>query len=314
MKTFLLVSLIFSTAIAKDIPPPNAADQHLLVGKLTSVRPGPVGQSMPPMYTYTLTFEVVEILRGRLNVGDTLDFQYAERTNNPTVFENSAPYVLSARKVRDRMELLNLRLAADTDLTVFRAQAATPPGWQTIAGKLYSPWANLPDAKWPSEVEGPHCEATGRPARPLPEGVTFTIKAMPPEEEIQWTNPDGDGDYQLILENTTDAPVVLEALPARNREPLWDESVIVQIQHRAYPAPGATGNWADTEPTVLPPGESISGVIRAISVNGPQWPRGGNRVIINFILGDHMLSESFYYMSSHHDDMRKTEDPEIERP
>lgn len=309
MKTILLLSLVLALATAEEIPPPNATDQHQLIGALKSVRTGPVGQSMPPLYTYTLTFEVVEVLRGDLEVGDTLDFQYAERTNTPTVFETDTPYVLSARKVRDRMELLNLRSTANTDLDAFRALAVIPPGWQNIDGKPVSPWANLQGAKWPSEVDGPHCDITGRPASALPDGVTFTVEALPPEQELQWTNPDGDGDYRVTLKNTTDAPVTIEALPARDGEALWVESVILQIQHRAYPAPGATGNWTDTEPAVLAPGESISGVIRAISVKGPQWPRGGNRVVINFILGDQMRSESFYYMSNHHDELRKSARP-----
>ena len=312
---FTLYDLILYTLSAAEnapdnvpvnLPPPSATPQHVLVGTLSEVRTGPVGQSMPPLYTYTLTFQVDDVLRGDLPVGEKVSFQYSERTPNPTVFQNQQPYVLSARRIGERLELQNLRLAEDAPLDLFRSQAQIPAGWQMHEGKLYSPWAGLPDAAWPHPVADnlPTCAATGRPAYALPPGVTFEVKPVPPETEIEWTNPDGDGDYEITLTNTTEQPVTLQALPARDGTPLWAEAVILQIQHRAYPAPGATGNWADTEATHLPPGESISGILRPISVEGPQWPRGGSRVILTFLLAERMHTESFYYMSRHHDDLR----------
>ena len=60
------------------------------------------------------------------------------------------------------------------------------------------------------------------------------------------------------------------------------------------------------QPTTLGPGESVSTVVNVLALEGPDWPRGGSRVDFNFWLGEVSCGPfSLYYMSSHHDVLRK---------
>ena len=59
-----------------------------------------------------------------------------------------------------------------------------------------------------------------------------------------------------------------------------------------------------TEATVLKPGESISTVVNALALKGPEWPRGGYRIAFQICLGEQSNVQSFYYMSRHHDPIR----------
>ena len=50
--------------------------------------------------------------------------------------------------------------------------------------------------------------------------------------------------------------------------------------------------------------ESVSTVVNALQLSGPEWPRGGYRIEFQFCLGEKSQTKSFYYMSSHHDKVR----------
>ena len=134
----------------------------------------------------------------------------------------------------------------------------------------------------------------------------------------EWTNPDGDGEYRLTLTNTGEqGDVAVPALLSVGGEPCWGASLLVEHDRRCHPllppghAPGATTPPAAlagtaVQPTTLGPGESVSTVVNVLALEGPDWPRGGSRVDFNFWLGEVSCGPfSLYYMSSHHDVLRK---------
>jgi hypothetical protein len=69
--------------------------------------------------------------------------------------------------------------------------------------------------------------------------------------------------------------------------------------------PGAKGVGKEPQPTVLKPGESVSGVVNALKLQGPEWPKGGYRIEFQFCLGEKSVTKSFYYTSKHHDPLRE---------
>jgi hypothetical protein len=85
---------------------------------------------------------------------------------------------------------------------------------------------------------------------------------------------------------------------------LWDESVVIVCQGKAYPAPGAAGLPEKAKPVELKAGESISGTVNELRLEGPEWPRGGYRIEFLFCLGEKASNQSFYYYSKHHDAIR----------
>ena len=122
--------------------------------------------------------------------------------------------------------------------------------------------------------------------------------------------------YRLTLTNTTAAEAVVPALlqVAGEETPRWAASALVECGRRCYPLPvssplaavGADIAGIEVAPTVLGPGESTSVVVNVLALEGPQWPRGGSRLEFNFWLGDLNCGPfSLYYMSSHHDTLRK---------
>lgn len=163
------------------------------------------------------------------------------------------------------------------------------PGWRRNEENVWvSPWGDR------------------RVPRALSNGVEFSVAPVPPEREIEWTNPDGDGWFRISVKNTGDAAVDVAALPSRMGDILWQEAILLHIQGKTYILPGSGSGLEQSEPFRLEAGAEVSGTIHAIAVEGPEWPRGGSRVALNFILGNQVRSHSFYYMSRHHDNMRKS--------
>ena len=149
------------------------------------------------------------------------------------------------------------------------------------------------------------CAKTKRPALLAGEAVQFTVEHVQPAKKIKWTNPDGDGAYRLTVKNASDAEIEVPALLARDGEPLWSESVAILCQGKVYPVPGATGDTKGTGFVKLEPGASVSGVVNALALVGPKWPRGGYRIEFLFCLGEKSQTKSFYYLSKHHDKVRE---------
>ena len=121
---------------------------------------------------------------------------------------------------------------------------------------------------------------------------------------MKWTNPDGDGEYRLTVANAGDEPVVIPALRKLGGKVLWNESVVILCQGATYPAPEAKGLSVVTSPVTLKPGQKLSGIINPLALEGPEWPKGGYRISFQICLGERSSTQSFYYMSRHHDGIR----------
>ena len=53
---------------------------YLFIGTLTGSVAGPVARSEPPIYSFTLTFQVSDVLRGDLEAGTSATLQFREHT------------------------------------------------------------------------------------------------------------------------------------------------------------------------------------------------------------------------------------------
>jgi len=130
------------------------------------------------------------------------------------------------------------------------------------------------------------------------------VEKVPPEKEIKWTNPDGDGEYKITVSNPTGQPVTVPALRRVGEKILWNESLVVLCQSKTYPAPGAKGLSFETLPVSLQPGQKVSGIVNPLALEGPSWPKGGYRISFQICLGERSSTQSFYYLSRHHDAIR----------
>ncbi len=187
------------------------------------------------------------------------------------------------------------------------AACRVPLGWSIGAEGLVSPWSTLEQPSWPAEAraEGPWaCIKTGRPVLLAGEQVKMTVEPVPPVKEVEFSNPDGDGEFKITLTNTGKEAATIPALLKQGDEILWRESLVIVCQGKGYAVPGAAGVKAETEPVQLAAGESLSTTVNVLGLDGPEWPRGGYRIEFQFCLGEVGESYSLYYMSRHHDPLR----------
>ncbi|NQU20203.1 MAG: hypothetical protein HQ567_02900 [Candidatus Nealsonbacteria bacterium] len=279
----------------------------VFTGKLNGVDAGPVGQSFPPMYTHTLHFTVEKVLRGTLKPGAKVDCSHVARQHNRPAFPVGKVCLVAAGKARGGTRAEIVVEATAEKLAEVTLACSMPMGWKLDAGKPVSPWAAL-DAKGWSGAGGSgsqiFCSKTGRPALMAGGDVTFKVEKVPPEKDIKWTNPDGDGEYKITVTNATDKPIAVPALLSDGDKILWQESLAILCQGKAYVCPGSQGVSQQVQPTKLQPGQSVSTVVNALRLKGPEWPRGGYRIEFRFCLGEKSRTMSFYYMSRHHDKIR----------
>jgi hypothetical protein len=125
------------------------------------------------------------------------------------------------------------------------------------------------------------------------------------KKNIKFTNPDGDGEYRITVKNVTGNVVTVPALLSDGAKPLWNESLVILCQGKAYPMPNARGVQRAPKATVLQPREAVSTVVNVFQLQGPEWPRGGYRIEFQFALGEKSATQSFYYLSRHHDLLRE---------
>lgn len=279
----------------------------VFVGTLTRVQAGPVGLSHPPMRTHRLFFQVTEVLRGEVKPGEPLTCSHVVRGDAPQ-FPQGKKCVVSVSPSRRQMRVQAVMVATPAVLAEAKAACSVPLGWSVQGGKLVSPWAGLGKKAWPAEVKsaGPMvCSKTGRPALLVGPGVKFTVAPVPPKEKIKWTNPDGDGEYEVTVENTTGKSVTVPALLTDGKETLWNESLVILCQGKTYTAPLSVGVKGKVQPVKLKGGQKVSGKVNALMLTGPEWPRGGYRIEFTFCLGEKASVQSFYYLSRHHDKLRE---------
>lgn len=282
--------------------------QILFSGKLSKAQAGPVANSMPPIYSYRLTFDVKQMYRGDLGKDKGLTLHYSARQRKPPALPTGKTYLVAAETKRGRTVAIRLAPATDKLLAMATQAAALPLGWKAQEDKVISPWAGLGKAAWKTTFKAgnaPVCATTARPALLAGGSITFAVKPVPPPTAIKWTNPDGDGEYNITITNPTKKPIRIPALLSNAKgDVLWDESLVIQCQRKAYPAPRAEGVSGKVTATVLKPGESLSHVINVLLLKGPQWPQGGYRIEFQFCLGERSKTQSLYFMTRHHGKLR----------
>lgn len=280
----------------------------VFVGKLERADAGPVAQSFPPIYSHTLHFTVEKVLRGKLEVGAAATCSHSARQVQAPTFPVGQSCLVAAGSAQGRLVAVLVEKATKERLAEVETACALPLGWKLVGGKPVSPWAALGAKAWPRGA-GPQsdvaCSVTGRPALLCGNRIALEVEHVPPAKEIQWTNPDGDGEYKITVRNTTDGPVEVPALLSSGDTVLWAASLVILCQGRAYPCPGFQPDADATGPTKLGPGQSVSTVVNVLRLEGPEWPRGGYRIAFQFCLGELGQTKSFYYMSRHHDAVRK---------
>jgi hypothetical protein len=280
----------------------------VFTAQLVRAAGGPVGLSEPPLYSTTLQLKVIKVLRGSLKKGDDITAVHSVRQKDKPVFPEGREVVVAMNTSRGQKTAQAVVELTAEEMVQAELACAVPPGWTVQQGRLLSPWAKLGAKAWPAEAKGKGplvCAETGRPCLLVGEGVELTAEPLPPKVALKYGNPDGDGEYQITLKNTTDKPVTIPALLSDGTSILWNESMVILCQNKVYSIPGAKGVAKPAQPTVLKPGESISGVVNALKLQGPEWPKGGYRIDFQFCLGEKSVTKSFYYLSKHHDPLRE---------
>lgn len=282
--------------------------QLVFTAELKKAKAGPVAKSYPPIYSHKLILLVKEVLRGELKAGQEITGHHSARQLKRPTFPVGELCIVAAQKSRGSLRVQLIRKAEPDVLKTARLATSLPMGWSIRDGKLLSPWAKLGAKAWP-KIAAPAkgqtvCSVTGRPALLAGEGVKLKVEQVPPPIRIKWTNPDGDGKYRITVANTTGKPLAVPALLSDGTKILWNESLVVICQGKARPAPGAKGVSAAPKPAVLKAGEEVSTTVNAFLLKNIRWPRGGYRIEFQFCLGELSSTQSFYYMSRHHDKIR----------
>jgi hypothetical protein len=286
-----------------------ASYEFVFVGKLNQVTAGPIGPSFPPVYRHTLKFTVGKVLRGNLKAGEIVTFANIARQANAPIFPEGKTCLVAAETTHAGRTIRRIEEADDAKIAAATAECRLPLGWTMADGKAVSPWADLGADAWPKSAGNlgaeTKCSVTGRTALLCGDGVQFTVGPVASKKPIQYTNPDGDGEYRLTVTNMTDKPLQVPALLSDGKDILWDNSVVIRCQDKTYTLPGYRKGLSKVEPVTLQPHQSVSGVVNALSIEGPQWPQGGYRIGFQFCLGEKSVSHEFYYMTKHHGKIRE---------
>jgi len=314
--SLILLTMGLATASAEDPAGEPAADvlaiygsqDAVFTGTLDAIQRGPVAKSLPPIYSTRLMVTVDKVFRGDVKEGAQITLAHRARQMKEPQFPEGKKVLVGVKRDRRHLMVNAIEVASDAVVARARESLNIPLGWQIGKKGLESPWAELGPDFWPAaalKTDAKHkCALTGRPALLVGNDVTFAVEKVPPAKEIKWTNPDGDGAYKITVSNPGDKPVLIPALLSADGKILWKSSVLIRCQDKNYPLPGITAVPANATPTTLKPGESVSHEVHALALNGPEWPKGGYRIEFQFCLGEKSSTQSFYYMSRHHDGIR----------
>ena len=283
---------------------------YVFTAKLQTVIAGPVALSRPPIYSHRLEFVVESVIRGPVKKGDKLTCSHSARQMQKPTFPQGKTCLVSATLSRGRVIAKVVEEATVKIVAQAKLACSIPIGWSVKDGNLISPWAALQGNNGWAENEkltsDLRCSKTNRPVLSCGNSVAFTVAKVPPAKEIKWTNPDGDGQYKIIVTNTTKQTVEVPALLTGDdgKTILWDQSIVILCQGKTYTIAGAKPIKGKAQAYKLAPGKSVSSVVNALKLQGPKWPRGGYRIAFQFALGEYSSTQSFYYMSRHHDKIR----------
>jgi len=281
--------------------------QAVFTAKLLDVRWGPVAHSMPPIYSMTLTLEIGQVFRGPFEPKAKVSLNYSARQMQRPNLPLNETFIVTTKGAAQTIS--SIELSTPELVKTARLATALPLGWSMKEDKATSPWAALGKKAWPAGAKVGEakltCSATGRPALFAGAGITLSVAPVPPAKKIKWTNPDGDGQFTLTVTNTTQEKKTVPALLTDGKGILWNECLAVICQGKTQPLPAAKGIASPPTPAVLEPGQSVSTVVNALTLKGLRWPRGGYRINFQLCLGELSATQSMYYMSRHHDKLRK---------
>ncbi|MCS7305501.1 MAG: hypothetical protein NZ602_10400 [Thermoguttaceae bacterium] len=284
----------------------------VFLGQIKQVESGPSGQSAIPVASVTLKVQVLEVFRGDLRVHEEVECRHAFRQwpNKPQPeYSLEKPSLIAAERnsVDGRLTILRIELANPDTIAEARAVCALPFGWRIENGQMISPWAELGPKAWQGDALGAKivCAKSGRPALLAGPKIRLEVEPLPPAKKLEGFNPDGDGQFRITVSNPTKESVTVPALLAKGDKILWGNSLVVLCQGKAFVCPDFQPEVGPVQPVVLPPGESVSGVINVLKIPGIQWPKGADSVVFQFCLGEKSIRRSFYYHSRHHDPIRQ---------
>ncbi len=290
-----------------EVPANLTEAEYVFAGKLEKVTAGPTAKSLPPIYHHTLEFTVEKVFRGPLKEGEKVVCNHSARQMARPEFPEGKVCLVTGQNARGFLAQ-TVELFDAAKVNQIKLACMVPMGWKVEDGKAMSPWAEMGAKAWSAEMDGASgaitCAKTNRPVLMAGEGVKFDVAHVPPVKDIQWTNPDGDGEYKITVTNATDKPIAVPALLSADGKILWSESLVILCQGRNFACPGCKGVSGKVEATKLEPGQSVSTTVNALALKGPEWPKGGYRIEFRFCLGEKSKTQSFYYMSHHHDKLR----------
>jgi hypothetical protein len=183
---------------------------------------------------------------------------------------------------------------------------ALPIGWTIDNGEPISPWAVLGDKAWPKDAkksEGPVCSKTGRPASRVPAEATYTVEQVLPPARQEFKNPYGNGEFKVSVGNPTEKELEIPALLTDGKKILWADSVLAFYGDQPKILPGA-GKATSLEPVRLKPGETVSGIVDVLPLDGISYP-GGARIYFDFVLGDRVANNFYYHLNNFHGPLRE---------
>jgi hypothetical protein len=235
---------------------------------------------------------VEKVLRGTIKPQEKLAGHHAAHQRNEPTFPVGKVCLIAASKAQGDLSIKRIEEADDAKIVDVEKLCAMPVGWKTVDGKVVSPWSTQ-NKMWP---------ATSKLDAKLGPDVKLQVEPVPPKKSIEWSNPDGDGEYKVTVTNTNDKQEIeVPALLSDGKQILWEESLVILCQKKTYPCPDSKGVTSNVVATKLKPGESVSTVVNTFRLEGPDWPKGGYRIEFQFCLGEASQTKSFYYLSKHHD-------------
>ncbi|KAH0571684.1 hypothetical protein SS50377_25874 [Spironucleus salmonicida] len=268
--------------------------QFIIAAQIDSFQEGIATRSMPPQCHYKIAISNVQQIRGTLPQTDDLKLIIVG-FEKPIVGE----LLVLLGHVQDDHFSFNHQLK----MTFEEAQKiaeANPPGWQNGA----SPFTQQFDAKINLE-NAVICPKSGRPSFKL-QNFSMKVEQVKPEVHVEYQNTYGDGLFTVAITNNGPAQTCNALFQDKDGSVLIEQSLILKLSSM-----GAARNLVFDAPlpenitqVAFSEGETKTfeiNVLKLKSMKIEQWPRGGMRVYIQFVLGDIIESNFFYYSSKHHD-------------
>jgi len=270
----------------------------LFTAKVASAVLGPVGLSEPPLYSVTLTFEDVKMLRGRPPAA--LTFNYSVRSRQQPVFNQGDAMLVAAAAQR----ITTIVPATAGAVAQARQAVSVPIGWTLVNDRPVSPWAARGErAKLPGLAAAVVCAKSGRPAL-LAGPVELQVEKVLPAQVHKFKNPFGDGEFKITVTNPGKEAIKVPALLTDGKDVRWADSLVILQNGKPHLLPAGGQLPGPLQSVRLPPGGSVTGTINTLRLRDVAWPRGGSRVQFQFCLGERAASDFFYYFSDLHDKLR----------